>query len=799
MQHLEGQTLAARLTKGALPIDQALRCAIEIASALDAAHGHGIVHRDLKPANIMMTKAGARLLDFGLAKLRAPVMPITVSGLTILAPSDPATGGGVLLGTVPYMSPEQVEGRDADPRSDIFGFGAVLYEMVTGRRAFPGATPASVIGAVLKDDPPPVSSTQPLAPPALDHVVHTCLAKEPEERWQHARDLVRELQWIAESGSAPAAGPIRGRTIPWPLIAAGTLILGLSVGAWTAARLRPVAVERPFQLQIDPPEGSRFVFGNNVGGIASSPDGRWVAFVASGNGKTGLWVRSLDSASTRLLPDTEAAAYPFWSPDSKSIGFFAHGKLERIDPDVGPPRVICDWAQPRGGAWSTDGRILLGTLAGALFQVPASGGALAPLTTLDTSLNEVSQRWPQALPDGRFLYWARTGKPETTGVYAASLAKPADHRLLVVSDANGIYAPSVGRAYLLWVRGGTLMAQPFDAATLTLSGEPQPVVDPVAKMFSIGAMNAAVSNTGLLVFGPSNPLSQFAWFDSTGRQLGVVGEPGQYEMFRLSLDGRRIVASRDRPGGSDLWLLETDRAGPGSRLSVTPGVHNLPMWSPDRRAVVFTNSRLNMTRIDVDGTGEEYPVMTDPESSQTPTDWSRDGRLILFFRLEPSTGRDLWTVAVGPDGRAAPGTKPRPYLRTSFNEGWGRFSPEANPRWVAYHSDESGREEVYVRAFPDPRNKTQISTAGGQFPQWSGDGRELFYVSPDFKLMASRLTFHADSIIPSPPRELFQLSADDIGWDPFDTVDGQRFLVRAAPPHASSLTVVVNWAASLRK
>ena len=782
MELIEGEPL-----RGPLPVEKAVAYAGQILDALDAAHRKGITHRDLKPANLLVTRQGIKLLDFGLAKQAGPPK---ASDATLTAA---LTGKGQIVGTLQYMAPEQLQGREADARSDIFAVGCVLYEMLSGKRAFEGSSAASVIAAILEREPASLA----LAPP-LERVIRKCLAKDPDERFQSARDLKTALHWALEHPPAPAAAKPGRRW--W--IAAATLVIGVLLGGWGVSRFRrPPAEARPYRLQIDPPEGSRFAFGAGVGGIALSPDGRTAAFVASSSGKSGLWVRPLDGAAARLIAGTEGAACPFWSPNSKSVAFFAGGKLLRVDLAGGAPLAICDVAVARGGAWSSDGRILYAVLAGGLFQVPASGGTPAPLTTLDASRGESFHLWPQVLPGGRFLYSVQSVKPENYGIYAASLAKPGERMRLLTTDTNALYAPGGdGRSYLLWLRGGTLVAQELDTGTPKLEGEPHAVADPVARSEILGQMNVAASASGLLLYSSSNALSQFTWLDRTGKPLGVVGEPGEYGAFRVSLDGRRVVSSLDRPGSTDLWLLEVER-GVAGRFTSNSGLSTFPIWSPDGRTILYsTGAPRNLFRKDSSGAGNEQRFSRSP-NNQFATDWSRDGRWVLYYEVTPGTQRDLWVLPVTPDGKPAPNSTPRSYLRTPYDERWGRFSLEAPPRWVAYQSDETGRWEVYIQAFPEPRGATRISTGGGQYPQWGAGAREIFYVSLDNKLMAVSLKMGADTVEPSTPRELFPLPAVDAGWSPYDaTPDGQRFLVRAKPGQAAQpLTVIVNWPALLKK
>jgi Tol biopolymer transport system component len=688
------------------------------------------------------------------------------------------------------MSPEQLQGEETDARSDLFSFGCVLYEMLTGRRAFEGESAASTIAAILERQPAPLTVA-----PSLERVVRRALAKDPDQRFQTARDLKAALTWAMEQPPIAAAKPTRR----WRWIAVSALLAG-ALGGWAVSQLRQTPPDdRVFRLQITPPEGSRFVFStNSVGGIALSPDGRTAAYVASGQRKTGLWIHPLDGTAARLIAGSEGAAYPFWSPDSKSLAFFNRRKLLRVDLAGGPLLSICDAPDGRGGTWSSDGQILFGTIASGLFHVPASGGRPSPLTTLDASTGERTHRWPQVLPRGNFLYLTQGAK---AGIYAASLGKPAERTRLLTTDVNALYAPGGdGKGYLLWADGGNLVAQEFNPGTLKLAGEPHPVANPVAMTGTLGQMSVAASTAGVLLYNAFNFSSQFTWLDRKGKPLGVVGESGEYNTFRLSPDGHSIIAARTLSGAIDLWRLDVDR-GVAGRLTSNSSVNSYPVWSPDGRKIVFRSGvPSNLFSKESSGAGNEERL-TQSSNGQDPTDWSRDGHLVLYHEHTPGAGDDLWVLPLTAEGKPAPDSKPKPYLRTPFNESWGRFSPEAPPRWVAYQSDETGRYEVYIQAFPEPRGKFQISTNGGQYPQWGVGGRELFYVSPDNKLMVASLTMGTDSVRPSEPRELFPLPAVDIGWSPYDaTSDGQRFLVRAtAAQSGQPLTVMVNWAALLKR
>jgi len=782
MEYVEGAPL-----KGPLPLEKAVEYAGQILDALDAAHQKGIVHRDLKPANILVTKQGIKLLDFGLAKQAAPLKDVDVTRAL--------TDQGQILGTLQYMSPEQLQGKEADARSDLFAFGCVLYEMLSGKRAFDGSSGASVIAAILEREPAPLTSNPNNAARALDRVLKRSMAKDPEQRFQTARDLKAALSWVLDQPPAVTAMPRRRM---WIGIAAAALVIGALAGGFTTAHLhQPPPEQGVLRVQINPPEGGQFAFGNSSGGVALSPDGRTAAFVATANGATTLWVRPLDGTA-RLIPGTEDASYPFWSPDGKSIAFFTPGKLQRVDLAGGTPLVICDANRSWGGAWTIDGQIIFGALGFALRRVSAAGGTPSPFTSLDASRSEAAHIWPQALPKGRFLFWVLSDKPENTGVYAASLAKPNERVHLVTTDAKALYAfGDDGRDFLVWQRAGTLVAQQFDADALRLTGEVRNLADRVA-VSGNGLMNAAVSG-GLLLYSDVGTVNQFTWFDRAGKRLAVVGEPGEYSFFRLSPDGLRVVSIRAKPGGRDLWLLDADR-GVTSRFTSTPGFKGFPVWSPDGRTILFgSGAPYNLFRKAAAGGGDEQRVIQSSDF-QFPNDWSRDGRFLLYTEIAAGTGTDLWILPLTPEGK--PDAKPRPYLRTQFIERSGRFSPEPEPRWVAYTSDESGRQEVYVDAFPEARGKVRISTGGGDFPEWSPDGHELFYVSPGLKLMQVSLKRVTDSIEPSAPRELFALPIANDGYCPYEVApDGQRFLVRATPEKQGSqpLTLIVNWPALMKK
>ena len=783
MELVEGAPL-----KGPLPFDKAIEYAGQILDALDAAHKKGITHRDLKPANILVTKQGIKLLDFGLAKQTAPLKE--TDGTRAL------TGQGQILGTLQYMSPEQLQGKEVDARSDLFSFGCVLYEMLTGKRAFEGQSAASVIAAILEREPAPLEVARP-----LERVIRRSLAKDPDLRFQTARDLKAAMNWALERPSLIVAKPSRR----WWVALAAAIIIG-ATGGWAISHFRQSPANAlVLRFHVEPPDGVKFVFGTNVGGIALSPDGRSAAFVGSGSGKSGLWVRSLEDMTARLFAGTEGASYPFWSPDSRSIAFFTGlgDSLQRVDLAGGAPSKICDLvATGRSGAWSSDGKIVFGTVSSGLFQVPVTGGKPSSLTTPDSSHGESSYRFPQLLPKGHFLYWVQNQQPENSGVYVASLAKPAESVRVLATNTNAVYAPGGdGKDYLLWLRGNTLMAQEFDTETFKLAGEPHLVADPVSATGSNGAMDVAASANGLLLYAASNAVSQLTWLDRSGKPLTVVGEPGDWQTFRLSPDGRRVAASRARPGGADLWLIDVGR-GVASRFTAGPGANQNPVWSPDGRSIVFTGGapRTVVRQETAETAGERRLMESRSTIVDSPTDYSQDGRFVLFSESSSATSqRDIWLL---PMDKAK--AEPVPYLRSPFSSEWmGRFSPEGSPHWVAYASNESGRFEVYINTFPKPSRGIPISTNGGDYPAWGPsdkDGRELFYVSPEDKLMFVKVKLGTDPREPSTPRELFPLPGYDTGLgSPYDvTADAQSFLVRADQA-SQPLRVIANWPALLKR
>jgi eukaryotic-like serine/threonine-protein kinase len=794
MELLEGETLADRLARGPLPPDQTLRYGIEIADALDKAHRRGIVHRDLKPGNVMLTGSGVKVLDFGLARVVEPIASKSeLSVLPTAAPSRPLTQEGTILGTLQYMAPEQLEGKEADARTDIFAFGAVLYEMATGQRAFSGSSRASLISAILRDEPQPISRVQPMSPPALDRVVRRCLAKDPEKRWQSARDVGLEIEEAAKPPEASAAVPLRTFTriaavSGWAI---AVLLLILLAGNWLAlGRAKRAAPERALRFTIPPPSGAAF-----EGMLALSPDGRTLAFVATAaDGRDLLFLRPLDALESRALPGTEGAAYPFWSPDGHAIAFFAQGKLKRIDALGGAPQTLSDALGPRGGSWSSHGTIVFSAESGGQVRfVSESGGESHPVGSLASRRGE-TYRWPSFLPDGRhFLYFTFAGKQPKTGVAVASLDSN-ETAFLVAADSGGVYAPP---GFLLYRRGDSLVAQSFDPGRLHISGDAVPIVDDVWwDGISTLATAFTVSPGGLLAYqtGGLNQ-SRLLLYDRAGREIRKIDLSGAYFEPALSPDGRRVAVARAQARGSAIWMVDIER-GAFSQFSFETELSDAsPLWTPDGRNVLYSvYPGAEVYQRDAAGAEKEKLLFRFPAFSPLD-DLSRDGRYLLYESVNwPTFHFDVFLRDLR-DG------SDRPLLKDVFNQEGARFSPDG--RWLAYESEESGVREVFVRSYPGPGERRQVSAGGGTQPRWRSDGKELFYVSPDRKVMAVDIQMHP-SLDSGMPHALFQtrILPTVEARNHYDASgDGQRFIVNSRRPEDATLpiTVVVGWAPALRK
>jgi eukaryotic-like serine/threonine-protein kinase len=811
MECIEGETLAKRLERGELPTEQMLKIGTEIAGGLDKAHRSGVIHRDLKPGNIMLTKTGAKLLDFGLAKPAvSPSNAITMSGA---ASPTPVTEQGIIVGTFQYMSPEQVEGKELDGRSDIFSLGAVLYEMLTGQRAFQGKSQLSVASAILDKEPTPLTTVKPLTPPLLDHIIRRCLAKDPDERWQTARDLALELKWTAETvGQAEPLASTRQPRTRWRWLAVVAVVLLGFASALAAFLYRGKAplLAAPVRFEIPVPAGSL--------NFTLSPNGRQLAILAAGpDGRRLIWIRALDSLETRPLPGTENVYGPhaFWSPDGRFVAFQLGNKLKRIDISGGPPQTICDTpVSVIGGAWNKDDIIIFGTDGNGIMQVSAGGGVPTFLTTTG-GRNEI-HAFPSFLSDGRHFTYLRA--PEDSGIYIGSLdARPEQQssKRILATSLMAVYASSSdsGSGRLLFMRDGTLLSQMFDERRLEPLGEPSPVVEQVGT-FLLSASFSASAN-GVLAYRAGKSaiaLSGLRWYDRQGKVLGDAGEPGTYSYSDLALspDVTRVAATRIDPkssgAGQVIWLLDLTRIV-SARFTFDLSMDVAPAWSPDGSRVAYAAWRVGRTGIyqkAANGAGQEQVLVCPTDDAKFPNHWSRDGRFLLYTQQDAKTNTDLWVLPLRGDG--VPSGKPMPFANSEFREGQGQFSPDTH--WIAYASDESGRVEVYVQPFPTPPgggSKTPVSREGGNQPRWRRDGKELFYLSLDGKLMAVDVTegsiFKAGS-----PKPLFQLPVTGVyddgnlqvfRWD--TTPDGKRFLINTAKTSSEPLTMILNWTAELKQ
>jgi len=820
MEFLEGETLASHLAKGRLPLDQVLKCGVEICEGLEKAHKTGVVHRDLKPGNIMLTKTGAKLMDFGLAK--AVTGPPPFSGLTATLdgawaggtgggegarPSqDPLTARGTIVGTFQYMSPEQVEGKEAEARSDIFALGAVLYEMATGKRAFEGKTTASVIAAVLERDPAPISVTQPMSPPALDHVVKTCLAKDPDERFQTVHDVKLQLKWMAEGGSqASMSLPLVSRHshrewIAWAIAVLALTLLTVSLGYLSKARQPQPLVT----ASILPPEGAQFISLEIEGGApAISPDGKKLVFVARDkSGDAMLWLRPVDSVNARQLPGTNGGGHPFWSPDSRFIGFFTPLKLAKVDTSGGSIQTICESTLGRGGSWSKDGVILFTpNTADVLYRVSTTGGTAVPATQFEASGSENSHRWPQFLPDGKhFLFFVRSSQgPDFTGTYVGALDSK-EHHLILHNDYRAVF---VQPGYLLSVREQLLVAQPFDLRNFSVTGDAAPIAEHIALHGGTSAAMFSASDNGVLAYetGASQVTGwDLVWYDRSGKRLATVGT-NFFQTPALSPDGTKLAVgiTDGRFGTSDIWFFDLVRSTK-TRLTFDPSSELNPVWMPDGQSLIFSSNKTgtaHIYRMPIQGTGATETLLATEGAYEFPQSVCRDGRYLLYERRMSQDKRkyDIWALPLFGEG------KPFPLVQSDFDHLRPTFSPDC--KWVAYTSNETGQSEVYITHFPDGAGKRQASTDGGLSPRWRGDGKELFFIAPQTRdLLSISVAPEGAGLQLGAPHILFQTHAVSFRFGPLDVrADGQRFLVNGNNMDAGSapITLLVNWETELHK
>lgn len=780
MEYLEGKTLEQLLEKGPLPADQVLRYGIEIADALDKAHRKGIIHRDLKPGNIMITSAGAKVLDFGLAKLAASE-PFESEAET---KSRSLTMDGAVLGTLPYMAPEQLEGRALDARADVFAFGAVLYEMASGGRPFTATQRAGLIAAILTTDPPSL-------PGALGRVAGKCLAKDPEDRWQTMRDVTLELKWIREAKAlpaSPAAKRPRLAWIPW-VLASAMFLTALVLFVRSNRGNNPVqATPQQIRFTVNPPQDSTF-----DGSIAISPDGNTLAFVAtSHSGISSLWIRALDSVDSQILAGTQGASEPFWSPDSKFLGFFADGHIKKIAIPGGSAQAICEAQDPRGGTWNGEGVILFAANAGGgLYRVSQAGGNVTQVTTLNEQRNEGSHRYPTFLPDGRhFLFFVLGMNAENTGIGLGSLDSK-ETTWLLPADSSGVYG---AQGNLFYVRNQSLMGVAFDAKLLKTIGDPYLVANQVWTMGYVPALTAisAASNNVIAYRSGGILKTHLLFFDRSGKQVRPEGPAGMCHEPALSPDEKKLSLSCMDPQTAlgHVWLMDLTR-GTMTRFTSSSSFEANSTWSQDAKSVYYSSyPEGGLYRQGVETADRE--LLLKPETFSITDDATRDGRYLVYTSLDFKSNRThLWILPLFGN------RKPVPYLQTTFNEMNARVSPDG--RWLAYSSDESGREEVYVQSFPAAANKAQISNDGGAQPAWRGDGKELYYVAPDKKVMSVDIKEGA-LLEPGVPRVLFQTEiakAMEARNQYEVTSDGRLFMVNTPVREIAAAPIIVfaNWTA----
>jgi serine/threonine protein kinase len=784
MELVPGQTL-----KGPLPLAEALRIAGQIASALEAAHDKGIVHRDLKPANIMITPDGAvKVLDFGLAAVLQPTSresdPNNSPTLTMAA-----TQAGMIMGTAGYMSPEQASGRPVDKRADIWAFGVILWEMLSGQQLFAGETISHTMAAVLTKD---LDFQQ--APPKVRRLLARCLVKDPKRRLRDIGDAMPLLEDQPEDAPAPSAAPPSSHPLIWIAAAAIFFLAAAGLAFVHFRETPPPQLVASFQVPL-PEKTSGVIF-------QLSPNGRMLAFSATEGGSRQIWLRPIDSLLARVLPGTEDATYMFWSPDSTLLGFFASGKLKKIALSGGPPQTLCDAADGRGGTWNSDSVIVFTPGPGAaIARVSAAGGTPAFVTKL--SAPDELHRYPSFLPDGNHFLFLRTNVgPQINGIYVGSLDGTAPVRILP-DESSALYAPSDTPSQpgnLLFRREGTLMAQPFDPSAARTTGDAFPVAEHVGVSGNTNFAEFSASQNGVLAHAEgglnAGQLRELVWTDRGGKRLGVAGQPGLINYLSLSPDEHKVAFALGVVAGdkSDLWLLDLARGVP-TRFTFRSGTTLDGVWSPDGARIVYQSDNTSFYVKPANGAGNEEMLLKTGINAR-PTDWSRDGKFVVYMQFAGTRGNDLMLLPMQGD------RKPIPYLQTPFNEADAQFSPDG--KWMAYASNESGTPQVYVQPIPTNGAKWQISAAGGDQPRWRRDGKELFYLSSDGKLtvvpVKSAATFEA-----GPPQALFEIQplfAPLLGRFAYQpTADGQRFLVLAntgstAPP---PINVVLNWQAALKK
>jgi serine/threonine protein kinase len=793
MEYLEGETLAARLARKPLSFDESMRVAIAIGSALDAAHCQGIVHRDLKPGNIMLTKGGAKLMDFGLAKPYAlaatAATPMFSAAATLTSPASPITSVGTVVGTVQYMSPEQIQGHQADTRSDIFAFGATLYEMISGKRAFDEKSQVSVASAILEKEPPGLTSIRPATPPLLDRLVRKCLAKDPEERWQNAHDLVTELEWIAEAAERPAQAKER-KSWRWLAVAVGVLLLAASsIAVW-----RGREVKNGGQLlvtEIDAPPDTQFRFGAALFPVplGLSPDGHALAFIATDpSGRSMIWVRRLDSHPARTVPGTESASDLFWSPDNRTLAFFADRKLKTVAASGGPVTTMAEAPSGFGASWNRE-QVLLFTphSSQGIYVVRPTSATPTPLVVpQDLKLSFIGR--PQFLPDNKHFIFVGTNNPSSgISTYYSSLDRK---EVRVIANEATTYA----NGFLFHVRGGTLFAHPFDATSGRVTGDAHAIAQGVTNnVFS-------VSESGLLAYSQGySDAKALKWFDRAGKDVGSVGEIDDYFDVRLSPDGRRIAANSGNPN-ANIWVYDAVRPARTKLTFASDTDHGIPVWAPDGSRIVFSEAsgrnRKGLYVQSSNGVGQETLLLAGEQLS--PSSWSRDGKYLLYTVGDHSGDSTIWALALGGDNKS------EMLVQAPAAVYDGQFSPDVH--WIAYTSRESGRDEIYVVPFDGGRaahvgagQRISASTRGGRNPRWRGDGKEIFWLSPNGEVMAAPVDVSGAAMSIGPAHALFRFATQSVLLLPYDVnPDGSRFLVNTFADQDQPITLMVNWQAKLK-
>jgi Tol biopolymer transport system component/predicted Ser/Thr protein kinase len=820
MEFVEGDTLAHLIKQGPMPLERVLQYGIQIADALSAAHAKGVIHRDLKPANIILTGSGVKVLDFGLAKLGATSKFSAAGSSEVVTRTEPMTESGSIIGSLHYMSPEQAEGKDTDERSDIFSFGAVMYEMLTGKRAFDGDSKTAILAAILKDQPEPISQFQPMVPRALDRVVLRCLEKKPVERWHSAHDLKQTLELVdlagpnSTSASAPVSGSSSGvqaegllykdkkKKWIWAVVGAVAIAAAVALALW--APWRRAAPTQAVRFEVGPPEKMVFI---ELGGMEVSPDGRWMMFPAKGeDGNMRYYERALDG-EVRALPGVEGDGAPaFWSFDSRWVVFANDGKLKKVDIQGGPPQDIADFpGYVSGAGWNSDGVIIIGAGGGAarpILRVPASGGQMTPITTLAPS--EGAHLWPQFLPDGKhFLYLRVSSDAAKTGIYIGSLdVQPEQQNVqrLLATDRQAYYAPAPGggTGHLIFLRRATLMAQPFDPDKMVLSGEPAAIAEGVDSFDITNHGLFSVSETGTLAYRLGGSQAVLTWFDQQGNPKSTLGGAGIYSSPAISPDGSRVAVAMGPEASRDIWILDVAR-GTEMRFTFGPGRDDYPAWTPDGQNIAFISNRggqMDLYIKPADGSAEEKLLLKTDEPKLEER-WTKDGHFLLFESTGAKTSGDIWALPY------PGGANPILLLQTPRTEGQPRASPDG--RWLAYSSFESGTIDIWVRPFTPEAPagtgaKWLVSKGTGWRSIWRPDGKALFYLSVTSQAMAVDIDtskgFQAGT-----PRRMFTVPTGGgiAGWDL--SPDGTRFLL-PVPLNTSRITtytVVVNWAAGLKK